>query len=88
MEKKIELIRGTFSVPQAREVLLRLIEYKINFHERENFSNEIKKGSRDATSVLRINELSASRKELLEYLAAQPAEKLLKLKAEIEIDNV
>lgn len=88
MEKKIELIKGTFSVPQAREVLLRLIEYKINFHERENFSSEIKKGSRDVTSLLRINELSASRKELLEYLAAQPAESLLKLKAEIEIDNV
>jgi hypothetical protein len=64
-----DLIKGTFSAEECREVLLGLINYKIGFHEKKSFSSEIRTGGPDAASLQRIKELKAIREGLARAFA-------------------
>lgn len=62
---QFELINGTFSVPEAREILLDMINKKINFHQMRNFSTEERTGEPNYASLQRIEELQKSKVDLL-----------------------
>ena len=65
---KFTLIEGVFTPEDAKEVLLNLIEYKIQFHHRKNFSSEIKSGSQDDYSLRRMEELKETKIKIQEML--------------------
>lgn len=68
MESKFKLIDGKFSVGEAKEVIGNLIEFKIQFHNKENFSSEIRKGIKDERSLDRKEDLKVTRKAFYDYL--------------------
>ncbi len=41
-KKSIQLFAGKFSATDARDVLINLISYKINFHPMKNFSQQVR----------------------------------------------
>ena len=40
--QQYKLIDGTFSVQEAEKILTMLFNYKIDFHNREDFSNHVR----------------------------------------------
>lgn len=62
-KKSIKLIEGEFNVSDARDILLSLIQSKIQYHENKEFSSQIRFGLKDSNSVLRINNL---KKDIIE----------------------
>ncbi|AWH86510.1 hypothetical protein HYN59_15955 [Flavobacterium album] len=75
---KFKLIEGAFTVSEARELILALLEYKINFHSRESFGSEIRKGHTDERSLKRRQELIATRSAFLEEIKAMdPGAKIM-----------
>mgnify|MGYP003522599542 FL=1 len=62
------LIDGLFSVEDAKDILLMLFNYKIDYHNREDFSNHIRFNKDLAHSQLRITELMNSRDKIMEML--------------------
>lgn len=66
MKKKetIELIKGTFTPGDAREILLEMLNSKINFHNRKNWSSRERFGKPDAHSEQRLAELRESRQKV------------------------
>lgn len=63
-----KLIDGIFSVQEAREILLDMINKKIQFHHLKNFSSEERFGKPVPTSLKRIKELERDKVELLNKL--------------------
>lgn len=57
----IRLIDGTFAAEEAREILLNLFNYKINFHELKNFSSWERNGMSHPHSSARLPELKTDR---------------------------
>lgn len=55
---EFNLIKGTFSPEQAKNILNSLINSKINFHNLEDFSNSIRFSLDDSYSKKRIEELN------------------------------
>jgi hypothetical protein len=87
MENKIvSLIDGDFDAHEAKEILLNLYSNKINFHEKKNFSSNIRFGKDDLTSIQRIPKLKEALKIILEALAdAEAHNKKLAIKSTVVI---
>lgn len=88
MEKKeiIELINGTFTPDEAREILLKLLNSKIQFHNVKNWSSLERLGKPDAYSELRLQHLIESRTKVQSLLSkAMVEERLLTINSRIEI---
>ena len=81
--ENIALISGDFKPEEAKELLLTLINHKINYHERKSFSSEIRLGDKDKHSGVRIEQLRASKSQI-NALIEEAAKKGLTLK----IDSV
>ena len=66
MKKKetIELINGTFTPTEAREILLQLLNSKIDFHNLRNWSSRERFGKPDSYSEQRLKHLEESRKKV------------------------
>jgi hypothetical protein len=67
---QFKLIEGQYTPLEAKKILLGLINSKINFHQLENFSNEIRFNELNAHSKIRIELLttaSESIKDLFTY---------------------
>ncbi|MEQ9465782.1 MAG: hypothetical protein RLN88_00135 [Ekhidna sp.] len=62
------LIKGEFQVDDAAEILNHMLMTKINFHERRNFSSQIRFGQNDEASLQRIKELEDSKSEIRELI--------------------
>jgi hypothetical protein len=60
------LIKGQFSPLEAREVLLSLINYKIEYHELKMLSNLARGSELSVSTMQRIDELKNSRREIIE----------------------
>lgn len=58
--KNYTLIDGKFNSKAARDILISLFNYKVNYHELKNFSLEERFGMRDGHSEKRILELKDS----------------------------
>ncbi len=85
METKFMLIDGKFTAEEAKEVLGNLLDFKIQFHNKENFSGEIRKGVKNQQSLARIESLTATKKALFEYLEEFPNTDVLTIFSEIQI---
>ena len=83
----IELIKGTFTPDEAREILLQLLDSKINFHNRRNFSYRERFGKPDAYSEQRLEHLMESRKKVMTLVSkSTDEEKSVTINSIIEIN--
>ncbi len=55
--QRYKLLDGTFSPTEATQILLALVKSKMDFHDREKFSNEERFGRNVAHSKRRLAEL-------------------------------
>lgn len=55
--QQIKLIDGIFSVEDADKIITKLINYKIDYHIREDFSNHIRFNNNIEHSNIRVEEL-------------------------------
>lgn len=68
-DHKTRLIDGVFSPEQARNITLRLLTDKINYHSIEKVSNEERFGKDHHNSEKRIKELTEEKVELIKWLS-------------------
>lgn len=61
----INLIMGDYTPMEAKEVLLKVVESKINFHKIRNLSAYVHFGKADADSETRIKELKEAREQII-----------------------
>ncbi|MCG9911359.1 MAG: hypothetical protein MH137_08655 [Flavobacteriales bacterium] len=71
MEKiqEVKLVAGTFSVEEAKEIVVRLLNDKINFHKLKNYSYYEQNGAPLKSSAQRIDTLVEERTKVFEYLS-------------------
>ncbi len=82
---EIKLIDGEFDVAEAREILVKLIDFKINFHEAKIFSAHERNVSPGIHSLTRIKELKEARTKLIEMLNELKEEDVLKIHSNVEL---
>lgn len=84
--KQIEIIKGTYSPEEAKEILFNIINAKIDFHNMRNVSSQIRYNHPDANSQKRIKELNNSYVQLQEMIAeATEANQHLTINSTIEL---
>ncbi len=85
----IVLIKGTFTPSEARDLLLDLLNSKINFHNRKDFSSRERFGKPDADSQQRLKHLMESLNKVKslfsELINEDNEQKSVTLKSTIEI---
>lgn len=64
-----QLVEGEYSPLEAKKILLGLINSKINFHQLENFSNEIRFNEKTSHSKQRVNSLTTASEQILDLVA-------------------
>lgn len=67
-ETKFKLIEGIFSQEEAINILTALFDYKIDYHNKEDFSNHIRFNKDISHSKQRIQELIESKNAVLEMI--------------------
>ena len=83
----IELIKGIFTPDEAREILLQLLDNKINFHNQRNFSSRERFGKPDLYSEQRLEHLMESRKRVVTLVSRSiDEEKTITINSSIEIN--
>jgi hypothetical protein len=84
-----KLVEGDFSAADAKEILLRLIEQKISFHNLKCFSHEVRYGSKDEHSLERIEELNKTKEKLILIInQAQIDGNLLSINSSIDVQII
>ncbi len=68
IKEPIKLIEGKFSPEDAKEVLLELINHKINFHSLKNFSSEERFGQTIEGSKKRIEYLKEAKEKIVKII--------------------
>lgn len=69
-EKKITLIEGTFQSGEAFELLTKLINYKIQFHQQDEFSKSIRNVAQTQHAQHRITSLQEALHEVQQFVKA------------------
>jgi hypothetical protein len=82
---KYKLIEGEFTVAEAKELIISLFEYKIQFHSKENFSSEIKNGHSNERSLARKNELLKTKEDFMKHISSMDNDKVVAITAEIMV---
>lgn len=67
-DKNFKLIDGIFTAEDAEKVLTALLNYKIDYHNREDFSNHIRFNQDIEHSKKRIQELIATKEEVKQMI--------------------
>lgn len=62
--KNYQLISGVFAPEKANEILMTLIQDKINFHQRNDLSQRERFGESDVAGAKRVVELTQTRNDL------------------------
>lgn len=70
-----QLIKGSYSSEDAKEMLQELIKSKINFHNIKNFTSEIRFNITSPDSRERIEYLKNARRELMHFIENNPSSK-------------
>ena len=87
--ENIVLVNGTFTPGEAQELLLALLNSKINFHNTKDFSSRERFGRPDADSQERLKHLKAARERVIstfsQVLAQNSETKSVTLNSVIEI---
>jgi hypothetical protein len=66
---ELKLVEGQYTPLEAKKILLGLINSKINFHQLENFSNEIRFNENTAHSRIRIELLTDALENITALIA-------------------
>ncbi len=86
--KKLNLIDGTFSPKETREILNSVFTTKINFHQMKNFSSQERFGKEDKKATKRIPELKKSLERACKIVEeAEKRGELLVIKSEIVLHS-
>ena len=86
-KKNYCLISGSFNPDAARQVLLSLINHKINFHHLNDWSHRERFGEDNPATVKRVEELSQTREDIAQLIEEAAAMGLsLSIKSNIEIE--
>lgn len=86
---KVTLIDGTFTVAEAKDVLINMFTMKINFHQQKNVSHIERFGKPDDSIKAKIEILKAELAKLETIIAAASDKNLpLKITSAIHIDPV
>lgn len=93
MEKEkdyqFKLVEGQYTPLEAKKILLGLINSKINFHQLENFSNEIRFSENSAHSKIRIELLTNASENITDLIADSiPNDMEFKIEGTIQISLV
>ncbi|RAR70035.1 hypothetical protein [Flavobacterium aciduliphilum] len=87
--QNIKLIDGVFKPNEAKEIIISLLNSKINFHNLEDFSNQIRFNIKHENSKQRIIELQNAKEELSSLIQwAESHEYELQIQGTIEINLV
>lgn len=81
----LKLIDGQFDRSSAREILLDLIDYKIKHHKIARFQSDIRYGKNLPEVEQRIEELSADRVRMKEWLQTIPDDAVIEMFCNIEV---
>lgn len=81
----VDLVNSYFSKEEATELILGLINYKIELHSNKVFSTQVKYGIEDEDSKYRLDRLSISRDQVKEFLL-QSEDAHFKITAELKIE--
>jgi hypothetical protein len=84
--QKFVLIEGSFTPAEAKEVITNLLESKIQFHSRENFSSEIRYGKRNEISIGRRDQLLETKKDFSDFISSVPPGQQLHIRSVINIE--
>lgn len=88
-KKTFQLIDGEFSGDQARQIIGAMVRHKIDYHSREQFSDEIRYGKAKDCSDSRLKNLQTLEKDLTElFKHAHTNGKNLQIKGTIEITEL
>jgi hypothetical protein len=82
---EIKLIDGEFNAAEAREILIKLIDFKINFHEAKIFSAQERNTNPGLHSMIRIEELKKSKIELMNMFNEMNRVDLVKINSKVEL---
>jgi hypothetical protein len=83
------LIDGEFNQKDAKEIIIQLINDKINFHVRRNFSSKIRFGHADEVSENRIISLKSDLDTIVKLFDQKEAsDTKFRLQANIEITPI
>jgi hypothetical protein len=86
-KQEVCLIDGIFSTEDAKELLLNLLDKKIQFHQMKNFSSKERFGVDDKIATHRIPMLVESKTELERFIAIAKSEnKKLKVNSIISLE--
>lgn len=86
-QKEIKLVKGVFSPEEAKEVLFKLINSKIKYHQLEKFSLAERNIGDSTFSVDRINQLESSKLFIEEQIdLALKANKSIKIDGTIVLE--
>jgi hypothetical protein len=88
--QEFKLIDGTFSIEDANRVLTTLLNYKIDYHNREDFSNHIRFNKNIEHSKKRIQELTEVKEQIRSLILNSESEDIkfvIKSNISIEIEK-
>lgn len=85
-QQKFVLIDGSFTPAEAKEVIINLLESKIQFHSRENFSSEIRYGKENQKSIGRRDQLLETKKNFSDFISSVPIGQQLHISSVITIE--
>lgn len=88
--QEFKLIDGTFSIEDANKVLTTLLNYKIDYHNREDFSNHIRFNKNIEHSKKRIQELTEAKEQIRSLILnsdSQDIKFVIKSNISIEIEK-
>jgi len=83
-----KLIEGIFSPIKAKNLLLDLFNYKVDFHKNEKLSNHLRFGTDREQSEKRIKELMLEKKQLLEWFDSLDDTEILAINCNIIIEKL
>lgn len=82
-----QLVEGEFAPLEAKKILLGLINSKINFHQLEHFSNEVRFNEKTSHSKQRVKTLTDA-SEQISALVATASNMQFKIEGSIQITLV
>ncbi|MHA6247359.1 hypothetical protein ACXYMU_05425 [Pontibacter sp. CAU 1760] len=81
-----DLIAGEYTPLEAKEILFKTIESKINFHELKSFSSLMRLGYADEKSEARLEELREAKKQVIAMVEKATQENTtLKIQATVHV---
>jgi hypothetical protein len=86
--RTIKLIDGEFPHARAKNLLLDLVQHKINFHKVEKFSNEFRFGEDREHSEKRIHELMDEKYGLMAWIELMEKAEGFRIHCTIEIETI